>query len=321
MLVAIAAACSNPSKLEQQSTASGSGSGSDQMPRVKRYQKQAWITPPQAIEIPKQESFVVLDPGKGARKQLRYALADGIVEHRVETRLSSRQLDKGKLGEPSELAIRDGFAITIAKDEPLAVRPLPGEIVGKASPLAEQYLSTWRTQLANRRLNVTLDARGQFSGIQFKDDPTNVRSARAKDELVQRLLATIVPLPEPAVGTGARWQVITVLRQGPAYIKQTATYTLVERTPTKWKLKVKLLRVGEEQTVRDPALPAGATVDLIALFRLLEGDLELDPKRPLIARGSFSVESRLHAKLTLPGQPPAEQFVEDLGTVTFTSAP
>jgi hypothetical protein len=274
--------------------------------------------------VPKQEAFVVQDAGKGTKQPLRYQLAAGVVEHRVETRLSSRQLEHGKVGQPVKLPpIRDGFAITIdgRGQAPLALRPLAGEIVGTPHPLADQYLATWRSKLQNRRVAVTVDARGQFSTITFNDDPDNRRSTQAKDELAQRLLGMAIPLPEIAVGVGAKWQVITVLRQGPAYLKQTATYTLVERTPARWKLHVKLLRVGEEQTVNDPNLPQGATADLVALFRLLEGDVDIDPKRPLIAGGSLTVESRVHAKIKLPGSEPIEQFVEDTGSITFTSSP
>jgi len=106
---------------------------------------------------------------------------------------------------------------------------------------------------------------------------------------------------------------ITVLKQGPAYIKQTADYTLVERG-ARWKIKVKLLRVGEEQTLGD----SGMRIDLMALFRELQGTVEIDPARPLIAAGTLTVESRMHAKVTPPNQAPIEQMVEDTGTVTFS---
>ncbi|MEO8705760.1 MAG: hypothetical protein ABI867_37360 [Kofleriaceae bacterium] len=306
---------------------SGSGSATpgsaapETSPTVKHYNPEMVRMEAPPIELPKQEAFLLRDAGKGTKAPLRYALAPGVIEYRTETRLATRQLDKGAFSATTKLpAMTDGFAITVTAGQPLALRALVAEIAGtKTDPVAEQYIASWRAKLQNRRIAVTTDPQGQFSTITFNDDPANQRSLAAKDELVQRLLAVMIPVPTEAVGTGAKWQVTTVLRQGPLYIKQTGTYTLVERTPAKWKLHVKLLRVGEEQTVSDAALPKGASVDLIALFRLLEGDVEVDPTRPLFATGTFTVESRLHAKVKMPGQETAEQFTEDTGTIRFTA--
>ncbi len=316
-------ACKNPPKADDavggSAGSGGSGSGS-QMPSIRHYTPDyvKIVAPP--IALPKQESFAVIDPGKGPKLVLRYALAAAVVEHHVETRLKSRQLEHGKFADAVDVPpLRDGFAATTAPGEPLALRPLDGQIAGKSTPFAEQYLATWREKLQNRRITLAFDTRGQLGEITFNDDPENRRSAAAKDELVQRLLAMTVPLPETAIGDGATWQVTTVLRQGPVYIKQTATYTLVSHAAT-WKLHVKLLRVGEEQSVADPNLPKGATADLVALFRQLEGDLVVDPKQALVSSGSMTVESRLHARVQLPGQELIEQVLEDTGSVTFTSS-
>ncbi|MEJ7597641.1 MAG: hypothetical protein WKG01_07010 [Kofleriaceae bacterium] len=305
-------------------TGSGSGSGSAAvMPRVRHYappDRVAIDSPP--IVLPKQESFRVLGKGKGKRAQLRYQPLAGMIEHHLETRLVSRQLEGGTIGKPVTLpAIHDGFHVQPIANKPPLFRPLAATITGTTTPLAEQYVAPWRQKLQDRRISIALDARGQLGTVIFNDDPGMLRSGQALDELVQRLLAIAIPVPAEPVAPGAKWEVVTVLRQGPIYVKQTATYTLVARTKAAWQLHVKLLRVGEEQRVNDPTLPKGVTADLLALFRLLEGDVEVDPRYPLLARGSYTIESRLHAKLQVPGQPAVEQLSEDTGTVTFTTAP
>ena len=269
-----------------------------------------------AIELPKQESFTLLDPGKGAQAELRYKLAEGTTTHRAETKLTSRYLQGPKWSDPIKLpAIRDGFAITVQGDK-LLVRPLAAEIATK-TPEAEAYIKTWKA-IENRRVTAAFDARGQLSGITFADDPTNAHSTDQKDELVQRLLVSVVPLPAEPVAVGAKWKVVTALRQRPAVVKQTAIYTLEARTATSWKIAMKLQRVAEPQTLRDPALPATTTAELVALFRVLEGTFEIDPRRAL-PTGSLSVESRLHVRLTLPGPHVQEQILEDIGTVTLST--
>ena len=319
VLIALAACSDRPSP----SAGTGSGSGSAAapvMPRVKHYTPERTTIESPPIELPKQELFRVIAKGKGAKATLRYTPLAAPVEHRLETKLVSRQLEGVAFGKSVTLpAIRDGFLVTPIAGKPLLVRPLAVELTGAAQPLAEQYIAPWKAKLQNRRISLALDPRGQLGVIVFNDDPANQRSGAAKDELVQRLLAIAIPVPAEPIAIGAKWEVVTVIRQGPIYVRQTGTYTLTARTKTAWKLHVKILRVAEEQRVNDPSLPKAVTADLIALFRVLEGDVEVDPRWPLVARGSYTIESRLHAKLQAPGQPAVEQVTEDTGTVTFST--
>jgi hypothetical protein len=272
------------------------------------------------VALPHQESFQLLDRGKGARAQLRYTLGAGTSAVIAHSALRSRHLDHGAFSRPVALpAIRDGFEIAIAADHPerLALRAVTG-MAAVASPDANAYLAPWRTLLQGRAVTLDIDDRGAIAALRFDDDPSGATSVRARDELVQHLLSLIVPLPAEPVGTGATWRAVTILRQGPAIAKQTATYTLVSRGPARWKLKVVLQRVGKQQPIVDPALPPGTSSELVAMFRALEGNIEIDPTLPLIAAGSLAVESRLHARLQLPGSAPVEQMFEDTGKVSFS---
>lgn len=282
------------------------------------------------LDLPKLESLALLSAGTGPKERLRYRLADEPFDHIVETQLSSRELAPGgQLGAPVALpAIRDGFGVSHFAGQPaeLGLRALPAEIAAggasaaaPAAQAAERYVASWRAKLQNRRATIGFTDRGHLGPFRFNDDPTDARSAAAKDELSQRLLALVVPLPEEPVGAGARWEAVAILRQGPLFVKQTALYTLTHRAAGTWQIRVELRRVAEEQTVTDPALPAGASADLLAMSRRLEGELTLDPRRPFPDRGTLSITSSLHLRLRSPGRPPLEQFSEDTGTVAFST--
>lgn len=119
--------------------------------------------------------------------------------------------------------------------------------------------------------------------------------AEALHELIARSNAR--PPAEPRrrrIGAGASWRVVTVLRQGPAYAKQTATYTLKAMTAAGWRVHVKLQRVAEDQAIADPSLPPGTVAELIAMFRQLEGDVDVDPRQPLIV--GWLVRGRVAAR-------------------------
>ena len=327
--VAAVAACQDPVQplAASRSSASPAASASPGAaatppgaPEVQRGPAKVIAIDEPALALPSQQSFRLLSPGKGARAPLRYALAAGTTAMMARSALRSRHVERSAFGPPVAMpAIRDGFEIAIAADHPdrLALRAFAGAAAAE-SPDAAAYLAPWRTLLQGRRATLAIDDRGGFTAIRFDDDPSGAVSARARDELVQRLVSLVVPLPAEPVGTGASWRVVTILRQGPAIAKQTAIYTLLARGPARWKLRVKLQRVGAQQPIADPTLPAGTSAELIALFRALEGTVEVDPRLPLIAAGSLAIESRLHARLQPPGQPAVEQLFEDTGRVTLT---
>ena len=333
MIAALSACKGGSPKTDEVAGAAGSASGAapgapapavPSQPTVTERRSANVVFDEPRIDLPKQEAFTLLDPGKGEREALRYAFAPGTVAFLAQTTLSTRHLDKGVFTTPVALpVIRDGFAITVAADRPrqLALLPLPAESA-RQSLDADSYLMPWRSLLQNRRVAVAVDDRGAFSSVAFNDDPTNTRSAKARDELVQRLLTLIVPVPAEPVAPGASWRVVTVLRQGPINAKQTATFTLTSRSATSWKLHAKLQRVAEEQRISDSSVPSATTVDLVALFRVLEGDVEVDPRQPLIVGGSLTIESRMHVKLQSPGQSVAqEQIFEDTGSAAFSRQP
>jgi hypothetical protein len=285
----------------------------------------AIAAPPPAL--PLEESFTLVAAGAAPRAALRYGLVAGAAEHAAETRLVMR--DDAPGGGATELvlpAIRDGLRVELVGAGQLAVRALPVAIDAAASAAAreraEQYTARWRAGRAAAGATVAIDDRGRIARAADAGPARVDPPGPATDDLVQRLLAVIVPLPAEAIGIGARWRVVTVLRQGPVAVKQTAEYALTARAPGGWRIRVALRRVAEPQPLADPSLPAGATAELAALLRRLDGALTVDPRRAVAARGALTVESRLHARVLAPGAAaPVEQLFEDTGTIALITRP
>jgi hypothetical protein len=273
--------------------------------------------PPAAL--PHHEYTRLLDAGREPRAVLRYALAARTVEYRAPSTLRTRSFANQTWSAWRDLpVITDGFAVTADADahRPLVVRPLVAEVAGPDAWSA-QYVATWR-KLEGRRLAVAFDDRGQLGPVGFGDDPATSQGGSARDDVTQRLLAMTVQLPEEPIGIGGSWRVVDVLRQPPAIVKQTATYTLVERTPTTARLTVELVRNAQLQTVTDPGLPAGTDAELEALNRKLTGAIDLDLAQPLLA-GTLELESRMHVKLVPPTGVAEEQLLEDAGKIAVAA--
>ncbi len=276
--------------------------------------------PQPVVDLPRQLSFRLLDAGKGETATLRYQVAEAEVTTRIAMTLTSRRMD-GSTWSPSQTLpeIRTAFATAAIDATHVRARPLPGSVEGAASPEALAYLAGWK-QSEDRRLTFGLDARGQLGALAFGDDPKTTRSREAVDDLTQRLLSIVVPVPEEPIGIGASWRVVTVLTQRPVVVKQTATYTLLQRTTTGWTVKAELQRIGEEQTIIDPGIGPAASdtkVDLVALVRRYQGTLEITRAHAL-PTGSLEIESSMHLRLQPRTGPIGEQILEDKGTVVLS---
>jgi len=298
-------------------------------PQVKILRPDIRSLPAPTIALPVRESIRVIDAGAAPRAPLRYRWdASANREVVVEARLTSRRLADGAWSAPMPIApIREGFGLIT---QPLAgggarlsFRGAVAEVVaGKdaaAAARATEYLATYRALLEHRRGDAPLDDRGQLGAPAFADAPPASSNDRAVDEVTQRWLEAAVPLPEPAIGKGARWRVVTALRAGAAVVKQTADYALVEARPDRWIIDVDVRRIGEDQLVDAPGMPTGTVAELIALFRENRGRVELSPSLPWPIAGTLTTELRVHAKLGVPDVGVREDLSEDTGTLTFST--
>lgn len=280
------------------------------------------------IALPLRESFTVDDAGEAPRRKLRYAASASARRYTVAAKLTARSFT-GTAAQPTALAIppfRERFTVQVerppgaGKRERWSWRGEPITIDGDATAAAP-YVLRWRQLLANRNATFTLDDQVFPRDITFAEDPLREHSGPEREELTQRLLGQLVPLPLEPVGKGARWTAVTVLRQGFAVVKQTASYHLVAAEGDRLTLAVDLRRVAEEQLVDLPDVPPGAQVELVALFRATTGTLTVELGAALPVSGELTVEARSHQRLTATGGQVSELITEDLGALALSSEP
>lgn len=269
-----------------------------------------------AIPLPRELSFTLLSPGDAPRARLRYepggAPRELVARSTVTTRAS---VDGTWSDEVTQAPVRDGFGVTavagVVELRGLDARVDAGSPAGVAA--AERYVTRWRALLAKRRADVAIDARGRLERATLLDDPAGTH-VDAREELVQRWLALAVPLPEEAVGVGARWRVVTALRAGGVVLKQTATYRLAAADDTAWTIELEAERIGEPQDIAVPGKPGASLGELLGMRRVVTGTVVVGRADPLPLRGSLAAEVSSHARVTAGGRT-TEQFSEDRGTI------
>lgn len=279
--------------------------------------------PEPALRLPFRESFTLKSAGAAPREPARYALRAEERRYTVTAELRGRSLQGGAAAAPVQAPrFHETFAIRALPPATtggrLRWRGEPIRVDGDAGA-ARPYVARWQELLAGRRAQLDLPRDAPWT-IVFAEDPLQRDSQPEIEELTQRLLGYVVPLPDEAIGRGARWTVVTVLRQGGAAVKQTAKYELLERAGGRLTLAVDLRRVAEEQRVARPGLPEGSALDLVAMFRAVTGRVEVDLGAPLPVRGELEIEVRTHQRLRQASGAITEAIDEDLGTMSLTSA-
>jgi hypothetical protein len=283
-----------------------------------------------AATMPQLVRATLLEAGQAPRAIRRYhTIVAAERELSVVVRVTTHTYRHGAWIGPTVLPpIRDGFGVSLSPttDDQFAVvlRGLPGTVEGGdgvAHDDAESYLSRWRALLERRRISVAVDPRGQLGAISFLDDLDQRRTDRtdATDALVERWLGLAVPLPEAAIGVGARWRVVTLLRTGGAFLKQTATYHLAAIAGDQLTVDVELVRVGERQLIAIPGMPADATAELIALLRTVHGEVTLGANSPLPIAGQLQSTLGTHAQFGTSQTAPVDEVSDDQATISIDS--
>lgn len=129
--------------------------------------------------------------------------------------------------------------------------------------------------------------------------PSEARKAvQSLQEQLQRLA---VPLPEQAVGEGARWEVSQPLQRATLRMGQTITYTLVKRQANRVTFDVSLKQFAPQQELNKAQLPRGATAVLHSLRSSGTGRFEVDLSRPA-PRGTLRYHTRMDQTVSAGGK-------------------
>ena len=144
--------------------------------------------------------------------------------------------------------------------------------------------------------------RGFTKGIEMKapagSDPQLRQVVGQMSESFARLS---VPLPEEAVGPGARWEVKMPVKSGDMTLEQTAAYQLISLEGNRVTVKDTLQQEASNQKIHNPAMP-GLMVDLKKMSGKGSGDVTFDLTRLLPQEGTSVFLSESVMEVDMGGQ-------------------
>jgi hypothetical protein len=108
----------------------------------------------------------------------------------------------------------------------------------------------------------TTSSRGLCKGLEFKAPAdSNPQARQFVDQMKDFYTQLAVPVPEEAVGPGAKWEVKMPIKTQGMTIDQTATYEVVSLEGEKLTTKSTVAQQAANQKIQNPAMP-GMKVDL-----------------------------------------------------------
>jgi hypothetical protein len=148
----------------------------------------------------------------------------------------------------------------------------------------------------------TMSDRGLSKGSETKLPPGAApQMVQSLDQLKESLANATVPLPEEAIGPGAKWEVKRPLKSQGLTIDQTATYELVSVEGDSLNVKTAIVQHAANQKIQSPAMPA-MKVDVTKMTGSGSGDCKLDLTRLLPELATVAAHTEMSMGMNVGGQ-------------------
>jgi len=125
-------------------------------------------------------------------------------------------------------------------------------------------------------------------------DDASVEVQQLLEGFKQALAQMAVPLPEEAVGPGARWEVVQTVSQGPLDVTQTAIFELISLEGTRLEARVDLRQTAD---VGEGPVAAAPGAEVVSFEGKGKGQATLDLRRLLPVASSADVETEVRMRM------------------------
>ena len=148
----------------------------------------------------------------------------------------------------------------------------------------------------------TMSDRGFEKGTEMKTPAgSNAQLRQVVDQMRDACSRLSVPLPQEAVGPGARWEVKMPLKSQGMTMDQTTAYQLVSIQGDRVTVKDTVEQRASNQKIQNPAMP-GLVLDLTKMVGKGSDEMALDLTRLLPREGTSTLVSEAVMGMNLGGQ-------------------
>jgi hypothetical protein len=234
----------------------------------------------------------MLDPGDEPRAPLRYALTTGTTSTATQTvDQSIRQVDQDGFGSTTRVPTIDlGLQLTVLEVLPdgtarVGLAFTSVDATGNGSAQSSDQARAIEIALADitdLTGESTITDRGVVlaGGYEIPEGlPDTVKALIEQYE--SQLQSVSPPLPEEALGVGARWRATTELDLGGIEARQTYDYTVESVSGPEVELSVRIRQIAKPQDFEPPGARKGDEYRLLSLKLRGKGSMTLDLTTPI----------------------------------------
>lgn len=247
-------------------------------------------------------SIKLLDAGNEPRKTLRLHPKAGDKQTLVMTMKMGMAMKIGAMENPPMKLPGMTLTMDVTVNNASPEGDIASEIVMTDTGIVEepgvmpQVAETMKTSLANLKglsgKALTSD-RGINKGAEINiPNGADPQLRQKMDEMKDSLSDLATPLPQEAVGPGAKWEVQMPLKSQGINLNETATYELVSLEEDTLKTRVTIQQTAPKQKVQNPAMPA-LKVDLLKMSGTGTGEMTFNLSHLMPSAGAITSHTEL----------------------------
>jgi hypothetical protein len=212
-----------------------------------------------------ERKITVLEPGAEPRTQKRYAFKTQTEARKVTMAVKSLREGQGQKQEDAQPLTTVNMVFTLKGQSAGAfqydalIKNVDLELPANADKRQVAQAKAALDALKGIKAQISVTSRGTVGDAKFESDKLPRGAAEQIMPLFSQVFEFIVaPLPEEAVGVGAKWQETTDGADRGIRSKVIATYTLKEWNAEGGVIDAEVKRSAPRQQVQDPRMPGAA---------------------------------------------------------------
>ncbi|MGO9200186.1 MAG: DUF6263 family protein [Limisphaerales bacterium] len=264
--------------------------------------------PPSAASAPQAK---LLDAGAEPRKVLRLHPEPGdkqtlSLTMKIAMDIQAGQMPSQSMKLPEIRMSMDATVKSLSPDGDILYDVSVGNVAvageADANPQIAQVLKSALAGFKGLSGSATVSSRGFSKGTEMKTPPgSDAQLRQVVDQMKESFANLSVPLPEEAVGPGARWEVKVPVKSQGMTIDQTTTCQLVSVEGERVTVKGTVEQRASNQKIQNPAMP-GLTLDLTKMVGKGNSDVVFNLGRLLPQEGTSTLVSELVMGMNVGGQ-------------------
>lgn len=182
-----------------------------------------------------------------------------------------------------------------------------------ASPEIAKAMEAAMAGLKDMSGTVKLSNRGIALDLDWKTpNGANAQVQQTIDQMKDSMSHLTAPLPEDAVGVGAKWESTGTVKSQGMSLKQTATYELLSLEGDRVTIKTAITQSAANQKISNPSMP-GLKVDVSKMTSKGSGKTTLDLSRILPQEGTMDLKTEMAMGIAVGGEKQTMTMKMDIG--------